>query len=60
MKQTLTYNMSSALLPVHFFLRMSKDEITTRMACTEDLNLEACIVYCEMYTHFYKAYKDQY
>ena len=60
MEQTFTYNMSSELLPVHFFSKMKKDEITSRMACTEDLNLEACITYCEMYTFYYRAYKDKY
>jgi len=49
MEQSFTYNMSSVLLPVHIFATMRKDEIMSRMDCTENLNFDACMNYCEMY-----------
>ena len=53
--------MSSMLLPFSLFITMRKDQITTRMLCTEDLNLDACINYCDMYQDYYPGvYIDKY
>ena len=53
MEQELSYEMSSKLLPIHLFSTMNREQIVTRMMCTEDLNLDACIIYCETYQIYY-------
>ena len=53
MEQSFTYNMSSKLLPVNVFTTMDKAQIMGRMSCTEDLDLRACMDYCDMYRHTY-------
>ena len=45
---SLNYPMSSSTLPIHFFTKMKKYEITNRMTCLMKNDGEACMYYCDM------------